>query len=169
VVDLSSLVGGDLELDPDPVDLVQVAQEVTEAARGQLGKKPLEVVLEQGEPQGPVLVRGNRQRLWQVTTNLVSNAIKFTEKGAVTVRVGRDGEGSALLEIEDTGVGISAMDQKSIFESFRQLGGRGGRKRGTGLGLAICRRLIEMHGGTIRVSSLLTQGSKFTVQLPEVK
>jgi signal transduction histidine kinase len=169
VVDLSSLVGGELELDPDPVDLVEVAREVTEAARGQLGKKQLEVILEQGEPQGPVLVRGNRQRLWQVTTNLVSNAIKFTERGAVTVRVGRDGRGSALIEVEDTGVGISAMDQRSIFESFRQLGGRGGRKRGTGLGLAICRRLIEMHGGTVRVSSTLTQGSKFKVELPEVK
>ncbi|MBW2275871.1 MAG: HAMP domain-containing histidine kinase [Deltaproteobacteria bacterium] len=169
VIDLSSLVGGDLELDPDPVDLVEVAREVTEAARGQLGKKKIDVALEQGEPQAPVLVRGNRQRLWQVTTNLVSNAIKFTESGAVTVRVGRDGEGSALLEVEDTGVGVSAMDQRSIFESFRQLGGRGGRKRGTGLGLAICRRLIEMHGGTIRISSMLTQGSKFTVQLPEAK
>jgi len=169
VVDLSSLVGGELEIDPDPVDLVEVAREVTEAARGQLGKKKIEVVLDQGEPPAPVLVRGNRQRLWQVTTNLVSNAIKFTDSGAVTVRVGLSGDGSALLEVEDTGVGISAMDQRSVFESFRQLGGRGGRKRGTGLGLAICRRLIEMHGGTIRVSSILTEGSKFTVKLPEAK
>lgn len=169
VVDLSSLVGGDLELDPEPVDLVQVAREVADAARGQLRKKQIDLSLEQGQPAGPVLVRGNRQRLWQVATNLVSNAIKFTEQGRITVRVGRGEGGKALLEVEDTGVGISAMDQRSIFESFRQLGGRGGRKRGTGLGLAICKRLIEMHGGNIEVSSMLTKGTKFTVELPEVR
>jgi len=169
VIDLSTLVGGVLDIDPEPVDLVEVAREVTDAARGQLGKKRLQVILEQGEPRGPVLVRGNRQRLWQVATNLVSNAIKFTDTGAITMRVGRSGRGTALIEVEDTGAGISAMDQRSIFESFRQLGGLGGRKGGTGLGLAICRRLIEMHGGTIRVESILTRGSKFTVELPEAR
>jgi signal transduction histidine kinase len=166
VVDLSALVGGDLEFDGAPVDLVELAREVVETARGQVGKKQLTVTLEREDPADVITVRGNRQRLWQVVTNLVSNGIKFTERGGVTVRLGREPDGSARLEVEDSGVGISPMDQKSIFESFRQLGGRGGRKSGTGLGLAICRRLIELHGGKVRVSSMLAKGTKFTVILP---
>jgi signal transduction histidine kinase len=169
VVDLSDLVATETKLDAELVDLAAVAREVVETARGQVGKKQLTVTLEQEDPEDSILVRGNRQRLWQVVTNLVSNGIKFTERGGVTVRVGREEDGSARLEIEDSGVGISPMDKRAIFDTFRQLGGRGGRKRGTGLGLAISKRLIEMHGGKVRVSSLLNQGTKFTVILPEAE
>ena len=173
IVDLSSLISAELELDEEPVDLAALAEEVVSAARGQAQREKrsrageLEVRLEregEGEP-GP-FVRGDRRRLWQVLTNLVSNGVKFTERGAVVVRVGRDERGLAVLRVEDTGVGISELDQSSVFETFRQLGGRARSKRGSGLGLAISRRLVEMHGGSIGVSSKIGRGTVFTVRLP---
>jgi len=169
VVDLSSLAAGDLEFDSTPVDLAEVALEVVETARGQLGRKQLTVSLERLGAEEPALVRGNRQRLWQVVTNLVSNAIKFTDRGAVVVRVGRVDPDRVRLEVEDTGVGIDPREQATVFDTFRQLGGRGRAKRGTGLGLAISRRLVELHGGKISVSSTLGSGTKFSIKLPEAK
>lgn len=167
ILDLSSLMGADGDYDDEAVDLVEVAREVVETSRGEAVKKNLTVDLE-GAPDGPVWVRGNRQRLWQVLTNLVSNGIKFTESGGVAVEVGVE-EDSARLVVKDTGVGIARLDQATVFDTFRQIGARTGRNRGTGLGLAICRRLVELHGGKIRVSSVIGEGTRFTVTLPVMR
>ena len=157
-----------LNLDFERVDMAELATDVIEVARGGIGKKPLTLELN-ARPDERAFVRGNRQRLWQAITNLVSNAIKFTESGGVNVRVSRQEDGSVMLVVEDTGVGIASLDQATVFDTFRQLGGRTGRKRGSGLGLAICKRLIELHDGKIRVSSVIGKGTKFTVILPGVE
>ncbi len=168
LLDLTSLLEDGFCLEPEPVVLAEVAEEVIRAARGELKRKQIDLTLEVADGP-PVRVHGDRRRLWQVLTNLVSNGIKFTERGGVSVRVGRDPEaqGMARLEVEDTGVGIPSLEQATVFETFRQIGGRARGQRGTGLGLAICRRLVELHGGTIRVSSRPGQGARFIVQLPE--
>ena len=165
ILDLSSLLDDGLSLDFERVDIVEVVTDVIEVARGDIGKKALSLELN-ARPDERVFVRGNRQRLWQAITNLVSNAIKFTESGGVNVSVSRQENGSVILIVEDTGVGIASLDQATVFDTFRQLAGRTGAKRGTGLGLAICKRLIELHGGKIRVSSVIGKGTKFTVFLP---
>ncbi|HEY9645874.1 MAG TPA: hybrid sensor histidine kinase/response regulator [Chroococcidiopsis sp.] len=117
------------------------------------------------------MVVGDRLELRRVVTNLIGNAIKFTDRGAVTVSLGTvptnsgnsDHSAWVILEVRDTGPGIPAGDQALLFERFRQ----GNHKRaGSGLGLHLSRRIIEAHNGCIKVASELGQGSVFTVQLP---
>jgi CheY-like chemotaxis protein/HPt (histidine-containing phosphotransfer) domain-containing protein len=125
------------------------------------------------------LLRGDPFRLKQVLGNLISNAIKFTEAGTVTVRatLGTEhpnprqapvaGQVWLTLQVEDTGIGIALAAQHKIFEHFRQADGSMSRRYGgTGLGLAICRRLLTLMGGSVGVESMVGRGSRFTVELP---
>ncbi|KAB8036617.1 response regulator [Janthinobacterium aquaticum] len=114
----------------------------------------------------PIAICGDPNRLRQIIVNLLGNAIKFTETGAVTVKVAvccEDGPGVGLrFEVHDTGIGVSQEAQARIFESFSQADGSTTRKHGgTGLGLTISRQLVELMGGTIGVDNALTQGSIF--------
>lgn len=111
----------------------------------------------------------DRVKLLQVLINLVGNAIKFSDgKGTVTVRATVPGE-SLRLSVRDEGIGIAAEHQALIFEGFRQVEGSNTRRfGGSGLGLAISKRLVALHGGTVRVESVLGQGSTFIVELPLV-
>jgi len=163
ILDLSSLITREIELVMSTVDLAEVARDVVETARGQIGAKKLAIRFE--APDRPVEIEGHRQRLWQIAMNLVGNAIKFTEAGSIVVTVEARGAGARLV-VEDTGIGIASRDQATVFDTFKQLGGRVARGRGTGLGLAITRRLVELHGGRIAVSSVLDQGTRFTVTFP---
>src|SRR5690606_24062615 len=108
-------------------------------------------------PGLPAVVRGDALRLGQVLTNLVSNAVKFTEAGDVVVRVGLSDEGNGPLlhfAVSDSGIGLSAEQVQSLFQPFTQAQSDTSRRYGgTGLGLAISKRLVEMMGGTIAVSS----------------
>ena len=112
-------------------------------------------------------MEANKDKVRQVLLNLVSNAIQFTpEGGRVTVEAAPEAEWIGIC-VADTGVGIAEEDQERIFEAFQQLNGDGGPPRGgTGLGLALTRRLIELHGGRVRVESRPGQGSRFHVELP---
>jgi signal transduction histidine kinase len=98
-------------------------------------------------------------------TNLVGNAIKFTQQGEVVVEVAREGR-LARMSVRDTGPGIRAQERSVIFEEYKQTREERARRRGTGLGLAITRRLVMMHGGTIDVDTQIGRGSKFSVWLP---
>lgn len=164
IMEFSSLIRGEIEFDDTPVDLCEVANEVVQTARGQLGDKPINMYLD--NPLTPVHVEGNRQRIWQVMTNLVSNAVKFTEQGEIEISVATADGRSALFEVRDTGIGIPQKDQSLIFAPFQQSGDLAHRSRGTGLGLAIVKRLVELHEGSIRVVSKHGQGSTFAVSLP---
>jgi signal transduction histidine kinase len=163
ILDLSSLISQDVALKMEILDLVEIAREVVETGRGQIGKKKLTIRLE--VPPEPVRIAGHRQRLWQIVMNLVTNAIKFTDIGSVVVKVSACA-GGGRLEVVDTGVGIASPDQASVFDTFKQLGMKPGRARGAGLGLAICKRLVELHRGRIVVSSIVGQGTRFAVTLP---
>ena len=118
--------------------------------------------MEEGLPRG----RGDERRLAQVLLNLVGNAVKFTDKGAVEIGVGLK-DGRFELWVRDTGPGIADADQRRIFEEFQQVDSTNTRQKGgTGLGLAISKRIIEMHGGRIWVESVLGQGSTFRITIP---
>ncbi|MFC1571397.1 ATP-binding protein [Candidatus Margulisiibacteriota bacterium] len=108
----------------------------------------------------------DEDRIMQVMTNFLSNAIKFTEKGGITVSVGRE-NGQIKVCVADTGPGVAKEDIPKLFHKFQQLGGASGRKTGgTGLGLAICKQIIEQHKGRVWVESELGKGSQFCFSLP---
>lgn len=119
------------------------------------------------QPDAPGLLFTDRQRLEQVIKNLLSNAIKFTEQGAVSLSITAQPNDHIAFSVKDSGIGIAADQQESIFEAFRQADGTTNRKYGgTGLGLSISRDLATLLGGSISVDSVPGQGSTFTLVLP---
>ena len=118
-------------------------------------------------PEWPA-VRADRRALLQILINLLGNAVKFTQKGSVTLTLMRDAASGRLsAEVQDTGPGIESSDLVHVFEAFRQVGGAASRPfEGTGLGLTIARALAEKQGGTIRVASREGEGATFTLTIP---
>jgi len=113
-------------------------------------------------------VSTDRQKVKQILLNLVSNALKFTHQGSITIQARQSRRDRTLtLSVADTGIGIAPADQDKIFEDFRQLDNSPTRAYGgTGLGLSICRRLAQMLNGRLAVESRLGKGSTFTLTLP---
>ncbi len=166
ILDLAKIEAGRMSMDIHPLDLHPLLEDIASSAEGLLQKQgspvKLEIIIEDSLP----LVPADPLRLHQVLNNLVSNAIKFTEKGYIRVHARREGQW-AVISVEDTGVGIPEEAREIIFEKFRQADGSYTRKaQGTGLGLAITRSLVEMHGGTLTLESEVGKGSTFTVRLP---
>jgi two-component system phosphate regulon sensor histidine kinase PhoR len=118
------------------------------------------------EPHPPVPVTADRSRLEQVLANLLDNAIKYTERGRVTVRVGME-DAVAWCEVEDTGAGIPTAEQPRIFERFYRVDkARSRAKGGTGLGLSIVKHIVMLHEGEISVRSEPGSGSTFRFEIP---
>jgi signal transduction histidine kinase len=165
LLELSKLDSGLVRLDLRPDDLratVESAVEQAEAAAERRGVK-----LTREFPETPLVVRHDPQRLGQVVSNLVGNALKFTPRGgSVVVTLGEYRRG-ARIQVIDTGVGIDPTELPHIFERFYR-GARASEARssGSGLGLAIVRSVVEMHGGRVMVESRINAGSTFTVTLP---
>jgi len=110
---------------------------------------------------------GDERKFKQIVLNLLTNAVKFTPEGGTVTMGARRMNGAYVFSVKDTGVGIAEKDQQLIFEEFRQVGTDYERKaEGTGLGLALTKRLVELHGGHIRVDSAVGRGSTFTFELP---
>jgi len=127
-----------------------------------------EVKLSFEEPAGPIEMSSDERKVGQILRNLVSNALKFTERGEVRVRAERRGEEVAFA-VADTGIGIAPKDLEVIFEEFGQLRSPVQRRvKGTGLGLPLSRRLAELLGGRIEVTSAVGVGSTFTLLLPVI-
>src|SRR5437868_14633751 len=169
ILDLSKIEAGHLSLEVQPLDLRQVVREVVAVFTAQVRAKGLRISAHVAPAVPPLLV-GDAVRLRQVLTNLVGNAVKFTEQGAVEVRVDvveESPEGTLLrLAVRDTGIGIAPEVQAVLFEPFTQADASTTRRYGgTGLGLAIARRLVELMGGTIGVESTVGAGSSFWVTL----
>jgi signal transduction histidine kinase len=162
ILELSALESGQLKLSRTRIDLAAIAGEVVREAVGVVGARPVAVRV-QGE--SVVYAKGDSKRVRQVVTNLVGNAVKFTQAGEVVVDVATEGR-FARLSVRDTGPGISPQQRAILFQEYKQTKEERARRRGTGLGLAISRRLALMHGGTIQVESELGRGSTFKVLLP---
>ncbi|WP_245276348.1 sensor histidine kinase [Methylocapsa aurea] len=164
VLDLSKLEAGELSLVLDEYSMRNVIEQVIATTYALAHAKNLVIKQDIGEPLP--LGRGDERRLTQVLLNIISNAIKFTDAGGVTVCARAIGE-QFELTIEDTGPGIAPEDQARIFEAFQQGDDTSTRQKGgTGLGLSISKRFIEMHGGSIKVASAPGAGSIFSIVLP---
>jgi signal transduction histidine kinase len=162
ILELSALESGQLRLSLGGVDLGAIAWDVVREAAGIVGARPVAVRI---DGEAGVNALADPKRVRQILTNLVGNAIKFTQRGEVVVHVSREGR-FARVSVRDTGPGISDKERSMIFLEYKQAQEERARRRGTGLGLAITRRLVQMHGGTIDVDTQVGQGSTFTVYLP---
>ncbi len=164
ILDLSKIEAGRFELDLVPMDPAPAVEEVAAMAAGLIANRPIRFTHEvQG---GPCRILGDPARFRQVVTNLVGNAIKFTEQGSVTVRMGRAGD-RLRIAVRDTGIGMSEDEMQRLFKPFQQVDGSITRRfGGTGLGLAISQRLAMAMDGRITVESEKGRGSTFTVDLP---
>jgi signal transduction histidine kinase len=163
VVQVAIAQTGAVQLLVAPIDAAGLIREVVRAHEPQLQGR--DVALRASLPPDLPALRADPRRLRQVLNNLVGNALKFTERGEIVVSAAFDAE-NVWIDVRDTGLGIAATDVGRIFEEFGQAGPARNRRRGAGLGLAICRRLVELHGGTLTVASTLGQGSTFTIRFP---
>jgi signal transduction histidine kinase len=167
ILDLSKIEAGKLELNPEPVNLARLIDEVIGTA-GQLAEKNQNrLVVEAQEDLGALTA--DPMRLKQILLNFLSNACKFTKEGEVALRVRKvaDGRDWVELAVADSGIGMTAEQQAKLFQDFTQADSLTARRYGgTGLGLAISRKLARMMGGDVTVTSEPGKGSVFTVRLP---
>jgi len=168
VLDVAKVESGRMELSLAPCDLKRLVREVTDLMRVRANENNLTLHLIES-PKFPGAARTDAAKLRQVLINLLGNAIKFTDKGSITLRLDcRPGDGGRhllMFEVEDTGLGIAEDEQSRIFDAFVQAG-KPRNQKGTGLGLSISRQFVELMGGSIQVSSNPGKGSRFRVELP---
>jgi len=166
LLDIAKIEAGRMDVDREPVDVRLVASAVVTLLRPAAEAKGL--VLAVDIPADLPLVLADRARVEQVLTNLVANAIKFTEQGGARVSAAMAGS-DVSIAVTDTGIGVATEAQTFIFDEFRQAdAGTTRRFGGTGLGLAIAKKLVELQGGAIGVESTPGQGSRFHFTLPAV-
>jgi PAS domain S-box-containing protein len=163
--DLARINTGELQLEITPVVLSEVARAAVRELAVKAAGKSITMSVDVAGDEPPVA--GDYNRLYQVISNLLGNAIKFTpEGGQVHIRV-RSAPGEVVLEVQDTGIGIPAGQVAEMFQHFKHASRPGtAGEQGTGLGLTIVRRLVELHGGQIAVDSEEGRGSTFTIRLP---
>lgn len=165
ILDFSKLKNNELSLQLRPVDLHAAANIVLTLVRPLINKKQLK--LKNSVPRMLPLAFADENRVQQVFQNLVGNAIKFTEKGSVSISA-KEQNGQLEVTVSDTGIGISNEKLESIFNAFEQADGTIEREYGgTGLGLSVTKQLVELHGGNISVMSRKGQGSDFMFTLPK--
>ena len=165
VLDVSKVEAGRLELDSDLFDLNELLRKSLVVVRERAAKHDIALVFEPNTSEA--LVRGDALRIKQVALNLLTNAVKFTPEGGRVCVSTFDDEGSVVVCVEDTGIGIAPENRGIIFEEFRQVDGSKSRRfEGTGLGLALCKKFIELHEGKIWLESEEGKGSKFYFSLP---
>jgi signal transduction histidine kinase len=166
IFDLTKIEQGELRLNPDEIDPVKLLEQVFSVAGGMQIPETVELHLEVvGELPH---IYADPGRLQQILMNLISNAVKFTSEGRITIRAEVDvDENSILFSVSDTGIGIAPQEQARVFDRFyRAEEQRRRANEGTGLGLAICKELVEQHGGQIWVSSEPGIGSTFFFTIP---
>lgn len=162
LLDSTRIEAGKLELRPEVRDARELARDAVELYRSGDSGHVLQLVV----PDAPVLVRVDPARLEQVVHNLVSNALKYSPAGSrVDVVVRRMGD-EAVLSVADQGIGISEDEKRLLFAPFQRAGNARQRAPGVGLGLSVARRIVEAHGGRIKVESQPGTGSVFSVRLP---
>lgn len=167
ILDLSKLEAGKMEIEKIPFRIHDVFQNVNDTSRFKAEEKGIQFELNIS-PDLPAVVKGDPTRLNQIITNLSSNAIKFTEKGKITIAADKPSDSPYIrFRVIDTGIGIPADKLHLLFGNFKQVDSSTFRKYGgTGLGLSISKTLIELQGGKVEVKSELGKGSEFTVKIP---
>ncbi|MGQ9554276.1 MAG: hybrid sensor histidine kinase/response regulator [Anaerolineae bacterium] len=164
IVDLAATEKPRLLLRREPTDIAAVIEEVVPLAQALLHDKPvvLSLALQAGLPR-PLI---DRMRIRQVLLNLLTNAIRFTEKGQIEIRAHQSDEDTIELAVADSGPGIPADELGAIFDEFYQVAGTRSAPGGKGLGLAIAKHLVQLHGGRIWAESTVGQGATFYISLP---
>ena len=160
VVDLARIESGRLELNPSDVHLLSLCEKAHANVSNLPGAERVSI-----EVSDDLFVRGDFDRLEHVVSNLIENAVKFSDEGSITVGAQAQPENKVELRVSDLGVGIDSEILPGVFDGPAPRGGRA-TPSGTGLGLYLSRRLIEAHGGTISAASEPGEGSTFTVVLP---
>jgi PAS domain S-box-containing protein len=166
ILDITRIEAGRMPLNLTSFEIPDLVDEVMAELEPIIKRSSLAVSAKMPRSLRPL--KSDRQKVKQVVLNLLSNALKFTPAGAVTITAAYDqGEKTVAISVADTGVGIPTEDQAKVFEDFRQLDTSPARGYGgTGLGLSICRRLAQMLGGSIDLVSDVSRGSTFTLKLP---
>jgi signal transduction histidine kinase/DNA-binding response OmpR family regulator len=166
ILDMAKIESGRVQLEDKPFDLGAMLHDITDMMRMRAEDNGLQLLFDQTS-LFPRYIVGDEARLRQILINLLGNAIKYTQQGSVSLRLGmkQNKISHMLFEIEDTGIGISSEDQQYVFEPFVQVGKRDINK-GTGLGLAITHQFVQMMGGSISLQSEPGKGSLFRVELP---
>lgn len=166
LLDLAKIRAGTIEVNPEPFDPAALLADIRSYAEQSLRQKPAVRFLEEIEPNLPRF-NTDQVKLEQIITNLLSNAMKFTDTGSIRLSVARDGKHHVRFSVEDTGIGIAPQHLPKIFDPFVQLDAGIRRKYGgTGLGLTISKTLVEKLGGQIHVNSELGRGTRFAFVIP---
>ncbi|MEG3640317.1 ATP-binding protein [Magnetococcus sp. PR-3] len=166
ILDLSKVEAGQLNIDHSPYPLQTIVHKSVELFRISAQEKGVELNLTL-DPTLPEMIMGDAGRLQQILLNLLSNALKFTDQGAVLVEAQRLGDGELEISVIDSGIGIDPKELPRIFEKFTQVDGSLTRRHGgTGLGLAISRQLVALMGGTLLAYNNQVQGCTFRINLP---
>jgi PAS domain S-box-containing protein len=166
LLDIARIESGKMPIQVETVKLPELIDEVMTEVEPLIAGTCLSVT--RSLPPEPPEIRTDRQKVKQIVLNLLSNALKFTPEGSVSIRLLHDREAREIsIAVEDTGIGIAEENQKTIFEAFEQADSSYARRQGgTGLGLSICRRLAHLLDGRITLVSTLGEGSTFTLYLP---
>lgn len=171
LLDLARLRSGEITLSPDIFNLHEMLQDLIHGFKHEAHQKSIDISLHLPD-NVPVMVNTDEQRLYQVLTNLLGNALKFTEKGSISLTAALVNQGKQpklRFTIRDTGIGIEKSKLNTIFKSFKQANTSiGFHFGGTGLGLHICKTIVELMKGEIQVESTLGKGTTFILELPIV-
>ncbi|BBL58037.1 ATP-binding protein [Methylomonas koyamae] len=166
VLEMAKIESGRLQLEQTRFDLGALIRDVGDMMSVRAQDKGLRLLVDQSS-EFPRFIYGDEARLRQILINLLGNALKFTQQGGVTLRLGshRNSHTHLMIEVEDTGPGIAESEREHVFEPFVQLGEQGDSK-GTGLGLTITRQFVQLMGGQLTLESSVGKGSLFRIDLP---
>ncbi|MCK5214627.1 MAG: HAMP domain-containing histidine kinase [Candidatus Omnitrophica bacterium] len=165
LLDISKFEAGKLLLEKSLFDIGELTREVCEGFQAQAQKHGL--ALKVGIEDDKIEVYADRDKMIQVFTNLIGNAIKFTGKGSITIKVKGNADKTVECSVQDTGKGISEDDLPKVFDKFQQFGRQDGPgEKGTGLGLLICKKIIDLHKGTIDIESQIGLGTVIIFTIP---
>lgn len=170
LLDLSKMEANKLELESNEFNLAAVVRKTLKLCESKANQKQISLEIRL-DPESEAMVKGDAGRLQQILLNLLSNGIKFTDNGSVTLSVSKEGSATSdslfRFKVEDTGVGFTAEQAATLFQPFLQLDSTASRKHeGTGLGLAICKRLTELMGGKISAKGEPGKGAIFELMIP---
>ncbi|GAB2533875.1 ATP-binding protein [Gracilibacillus alcaliphilus] len=165
LTDMSKIEEGKIDLNVEELDMNHLAEEMLKRSQFRAAEKGLQLHLD--IPDHTIWIKADRNRMDQILTNLVENAVRYTEKGRITLRIANQSD-QVLVQVIDTGIGIKQEDVPYLFERFYRVDkSRSRANGGTGLGLAIVKHLVEMHEGSIEINSELNKGTTVSLYFPK--